>query len=157
MKPDKTRLWIFGIMTLAVMALIFFMSAQDGNESGSLSEWLLNTAFGQRLIRILPRLTEYGEELDIRKYAHMAEYGLLAFPSVLFFLELLLERRIRFPWRSAGASLAFCFLYACSDELHQIFVPGRVVAFTDVLVDLTGSGFIILIMLLILMLRKESR
>ena len=41
MKPDKTRLWIFGIMTLAVMALIFFMSAQEAKEYGIVDDVIL--------------------------------------------------------------------------------------------------------------------
>ena len=35
----------------------------------------------------------------------------------------------------------FCALYACSDELHQYFVPGRSCRFFDVCVDSTGAFF----------------
>ncbi len=38
-------------------------------------------------------------------------------------------------------SLAFVFLYACSDEFHQSFVPGRGPAFRDVLIDTSGGAF----------------
>ena len=31
------------------------------------------------------------------------------------------------------------FLYACSDEFHQSFVPGRGPAFKDVMIDSTGA------------------
>ena len=30
------------------------------------------------------------------------------------------------------------FIYACSDEFHQAFVPGRVGQFSDVLIDMIG-------------------
>lgn len=41
---------------------------------------------------------------------------------------------------SAGTfiTLGFGFLYACSDELHQYFVPGRSCQFKDVLIDTFG-------------------
>ena len=152
MKRNKKALLIYGFLTLLVMAMIFFMSARDGNESGSMSEWLMNTSFGRFLITILPRLTDYGAEHDIRKYAHMTEFVLLAIPACLFFRELLLERR---PRLAAGCDLVFCFLYACSDEFHQTFIPGRVGAFSDVLVDMAGAIFGIILVLFSYLLRKE--
>lgn len=49
-------------------------------------------------------------------------------------------RADRFP---AGSILlraeVFCALYACSDELHQYFVPGRSCRFFDVCVDSAGA------------------
>ena len=93
-------------MTLAVMGLIFYMSAKDATESGGMSKWLLATAFGRILIRLLPRITDRGDEIDLRKYAHMAEYALLAVPSVLFFRELLMDKRV--PIRASFCSLVFC-------------------------------------------------
>ena len=38
-------------------------------------------------------------------------------------------------------SILFSFLYACTDELHQIFVPGRSAQFRDVLIDTLGASF----------------
>ena len=142
-------------MTLAAMGMIFFMSAKDANESGSMSKWLVNTSFGRMLIRLLPRLTDRGDEIDLRKYAHMAEFALLAVPSVLFFRELLLEKRV--PIRASFCSLVFCFLYACSDEYHQTFIPGRAGAMIDVAVDMAGVAFGLVLVLLACMRRKELK
>jgi VanZ family protein len=33
----------------------------------------------------------------------------------------------------------FCVLYAVSDEVHQLFVPGRGAQVTDVLIDNAGA------------------
>lgn len=129
------RLWIYGIVTLLIMVGIFLMSAQNGTESGNLSEWLLQTSFGRLLMRILPKITDAGVALDIRKYAHMAEYLLLAIFSCFFFRELFRET---VPAIAAACCFGFCFLYACSDEFHQAFVPGRVGQFSDVLIDMIG-------------------
>ena len=158
MKRNKKLLWLYGLMTLAVMGLIFYMSAKDATESGGMSKWLLDTAFGRILIRLLPRITDRGDEIDRRKYAHMAEYALLAVPSVLFFRELLMDKRV--PIRASFCSLVFCCVYACSDEYHQTFVPGRAGAMIDVAVDLVGVSFGLALVILIYMTcmrRKELK
>ena len=158
MKRNKKRLCLYGILTLAVMGMIFFMSAKDATESGSMSKWLVNTSFGRMLIKLLPRLTDRGDEIDLRKYAHMAEYALLAVPSVLFFRELLLEKHV--PVRAPFCSLVFCFVYACSDEYHQTFVPGRAGAMIDVAVDLVGVSLglaLVLLVCIACMRRKELK
>ena len=158
MKRNKKLLWLYGLMTLSVMGLIFYMSAKDATESGGMSKWLLDTAFGRILIRLLPRITDRGDEIDLRKYAHMAEYALLAVPSVLFFRELLMDKRV--PIRASFCSLVFCCVYACSDEYHQTFVPGRAGAMIDVAVDLVGVSFGLALVILIYMTcmrRKELK
>ena len=155
MKRNRKLLWLYGLLTLAVMGLIFYMSAKDATESGGMSKWLVETAFGRTLIRLLPRITDQGPEIDLRKYAHMAEYAMLAVPSALFFRELLLQRRV--PLRALGCSLVFCFLYACSDEYHQTFVPGRAGAMVDVAVDMAGAAFGLILVLLISLRRKELK
>ena len=38
-------------------------------------------------------------------------------------------------------SITLSFLYACTDEIHQIFVPGRSAQFRDVLIDTLGAIF----------------
>ncbi len=38
-------------------------------------------------------------------------------------------------------SILLSFLYACTDELHQVFVPGRSAQFRDVLIDTLGASF----------------
>lgn len=44
-------------------------------------------------------------------------------------------------WNFVIRAEIFCALYACSDELHQYFVPGRSCKFFDVCVDSTGAFF----------------
>jgi VanZ family protein len=86
-----------------------------------------------------------------RKCAHLTEYALLA---------LLLWRALHQPrpqeikpwrWDEAGLALALVFLYAASDELHQVFVPSRTALVSDVFIDSTGG----LIGLLLLWLTRK--
>ena len=38
-------------------------------------------------------------------------------------------------------SIFLSLLYACTDEIHQIFVPGRSAQFRDILIDTLGASF----------------
>lgn len=42
-------------------------------------------------------------------------------------------------WRSGALAVVCSVLYGLSDELHQMFVPGRAAAWDDVLADLYGA------------------
>lgn len=82
----------------------------------------------------------------VRKTGHLTEFALLA---------LLLWRAIRQPqkndprpwrWDEAGLSLAIVFLYAASDEFHQIFVALRTALVSDVIIDTTGGAIGLLLL-----------
>ncbi len=65
-------------------------------------------------------------DLALRKLAHAAEFGILA--ALL--------------WRALGSAplaVGAASLYAVSDELHQVFVPGRQGAVRDWAVDTAGA------------------
>ena len=79
----------------------------------------------------------------VRKTAHFTEYAIL---GSLFFLNLKSWQRSKSSTSmNILLSLIFSFLYACTDELHQIFIPGRSAQFRDVLIDTLGASFGILI------------
>jgi VanZ family protein len=66
-----------------------------------------------------------GWDLALRKIAHAAEYAVLG--------ALVARATGR-----AGVAFGLGTLYAISDELHQSFVPGRVGAPLDVVIDAIG-------------------
>jgi VanZ family protein len=73
----------------------------------------------------------------VRKCGHVSEY---------FIFSLLLLRAIRNGrpgWRItwALAAILIVFAYACTDEIHQYFVPGRGSEFSDVLLDTAAGTF----------------
>lgn len=74
-------------------------------------------------------------DLVLRKFAHAAEYVVLA---------VLIRRAVRLHGLGAGwagvAALALTIVYALTDELHQRFVPGRHGALADVGVDALGAA-----------------
>lgn len=127
-KKSKRVRWI---LLIGWMAFIFFMSSQNGDQSSEQSSlvvqiftWLgidLNSYFGDLATFI------------IRKGAHVSEYFILfilTYRVVLIYVD----RK-----KAKLYSLVVVFLYACSDEIHQYFVPGRGPAFKDVLIDTSGG------------------
>lgn len=132
---------IAGVLALLWMCVIFAFSAQEKEESSAVSE-----AFSYRVVNstgLLFHLHLDEEELrriadaiesGVRKTAHMTEFGIL---SVLLYVWL-------GKWQAAtGKRMAFAailsMLYAVSDELHQLLVPGRAGSVRDVMIDSTGA------------------
>lgn len=116
------------------------MSAQSGEESSSLSGNITETV----LDRTDPKFSDLddGEKAEkveqigrfVRKAAHFAEYFVLCGVFTVFALTFDINRIL-------ACGLAFCAgtVYAASDEIHQLFVPGRSGLFTDVLIDSSGA------------------
>jgi VanZ family protein len=74
-------------------------------------------------------------DLVLRKLAHLGAYAVLALlASMTFTQEPTVSRRARL------AALAFAIAYACTDEYHQSFVPGRTAALHDVGIDTIGAS-----------------
>lgn len=144
----KRRAWILvGLW----MVLIFLFSAQPGSASGAMSRGI--TA---QVVAILNRLPFLTLELSLvhvllRKGAHFFVYlvlGMLAFKALSF----------DYPLRqSAGRAWLLATAYAVTDEVHQLFVPGRHGAVTDVLIDGWGAATGIALMVLWQMLRERRR
>jgi len=125
------------------MSLIFFGSSDSKSytHSSRLIEPFLHWLF--------PHMTQSHIEAIhhvIRKCAHLTEYAVLA---------LLLWRAVRKPvrrdprpwsWREATIAVLIVFLYASTDEFHQIFVPTRTPMVSDVFIDTSGAaaGMIVL-------------
>lgn len=133
----KVAVWI---PVIVMAAFIFSFSSQNGKESGGLSrkaaEVIINAA---ESLHIVDSDSVDKEQLiediqyPVRKLAHMTEYGIFA---ALVYIALAADGLI---WRFTGiATVAVGFLFACTDEFHQTFVPGRCGAFTDVLIDTAG-------------------
>lgn len=122
-------------------SVIFGFSAQDAEESGSLSlhfsgkcAEILNSLSGGHWNE--DKLYEVAEALEhpLRKLAHFTEYGCM---GVLVYV--LWSQWIR---RGQGRYLltaGWVFLSAAGDELHQYFVPGRYAGFGDVMLDTCGG------------------
>lgn len=121
------------------MAAIFLFSAQKAEQSSETSGGLI-----EQIVKIIYKDFEKWDEqakqqkIDsfqhlVRKLAHMTEYASLGVLSCALALT------YGFKIRNLLLSLCFCSLYSASDEVHQMFVPGRSCQFTDMLIDTSGA------------------
>ena len=145
---NKNKKMISWIMLIAWMGIIFFMSHQPGEVSSSQSELVL------KIFSFLGiELNQYFGELAtlvIRKTAHFSEY------LILFLFAYNLSRFYFTTKKARLYSIIFVFLYASTDEFHQYFIPGRNMAFKDVLIDTSGGviGYLIMKIVEIVKLNK---
>ena len=134
------KLAIGYVAMAAWMVVIFVLSSEGHDASSGRSDAIVHTlqsvGLGFAPVDVLTFIT--------RKAAHTVAYlllGILAYRAVL---------RHGLPAkRLAMVALAIVVVYAISDEVHQLFVPGRSGEPRDVLIDstagavgVTGSYFI---------------
>ena len=162
----KWKSLLFPLLTLLWMLVIFLFSAQDGSSSSSLSQFILD------ILPFWPK--EAGGEdsllfgfLPLRKLAHMAEYavlGILVFGTLKTEVQrkIAAERQFRRQrgdnkmrlsgfWRIGFYAWLLSVFYAVTDEIHQLFVPGRAGRLLDVGIDGIGAAVGILLVLFLLM------
>lgn len=126
------------IAVIGIALTIFLLSGQTAENSSATSGF-----FTELLSRFLDKHFSDG---FIRTCAHFCEYAGLGF----FVCNLIYSFKGKtFPFISSLIS----WVYAWSDEIHQLFVPGRAFQLSDLAVDLGGviigsivfSAFIIII------------
>lgn len=145
-KGRKIYVVISWALVIICMGVIFYLSAQVAEESQELSDSLINNFFEWLGIAFASDF--------IRTLAHCLEFmglSVLIFNAVYVSWELKLTPVIAF----AGT-----VLYAVTDEIHQLFVPGRAFQFSDILVDSMGAligAIASLIILKIILTIKERR
>ena len=149
------RRWIFGCLSILMMALIFWFSAMPGKESAAMSGQVTQVAVQAVYpdYSSLPRQEKAGAyrlmEHLVRKSAHLTEYAVLGALLTLFFSTFTFKGRFL-------AALICAALYAASDEWHQAFVADRGPLLNDVLIDTAGASLgVILALLLVLAFRKK--
>jgi VanZ family protein len=134
------RVWLFikyWLPPLLWMSLIFIGSADSGsvNRSSRILEPFLRWLFPAMSAEALGHCV-----LAARKCAHLVEYACCAI--LLWRARRQHTSKDTRPWnpREARWALIVVFAYACTDELHQSFVPGRQGAVHDVLLDTLGGA-----------------
>ncbi|MDO5402516.1 MAG: VanZ family protein [Eubacteriales bacterium] len=152
----KFAIWIPVILMAAV---IFGFSTQSGLKSSGLSRRVAalvidcSESMGIAAVDELQR-EQYIEclQVPIRKGAHMTEYAVL---FTLVFIALTVDRvviKLRYCM-----SFAMTFFFACTDEIHQLYVPGRSGSIADVFIDSCGCFIAMALIFIVLKhIRKNS-
>jgi len=141
------------ILLIVVMVFIFCMSSEDAGQSTVTSD-----GFIHQLFKLFPFIKElsyrysYDEYVSfIRELAHFTEFFVLGFFAYLNFTEY----RKNFI---VLTSSIFSITYAISDEIHQLFTPGRVFDIQDILVDSLGAiSGVFLALLVVSIVRRIKR
>ena len=149
----KQLRFTFILTTLLIMLLIFLFSSQNAEKSTELSN-SVGYQISSLTIRDFDQLPPVEQKIYVvsidhivRKYAHASEFLLLALSLSAMFLSFLWRRKM--DWLCFLLGWVFTLLYAVTDEIHQLFVPGRACMATDVLIDGAGAALGILLFCLI--------
>ena len=131
---------LISLLLIFQMLFIFAMSSFGSDSSNSQSSQII-----QVLHQVFPNLLSRTSELDastltfiVRKTTHFTEYAILGILFYLLYRQTLPQKN---GLQLFVLAILSSFLYACTDEIHQLFVPGRSGQFTDVLVDTLGASF----------------
>ena len=130
------------------------MSNQPANISKELSkniENLLNRTpiIGNILSDIL---NSPNSQFIVRKSAHFILFCLLSILCFIVIYEIKKSVKI-----STLVSFSITFIYACIDEIHQLFIPGRGSQIKDVLIDSIGAIIGLIVINLIFMLKNRIK
>ena len=135
MLSNNFRRIVFTILAVTWMVVIFSFSERQGDESEEQS-----IKAGMMVCHVfVPGFDDLSKQQQIhmaqaidhpvRKTAHATEYAMLA-GLVLGAVTVSIIR-----WKNVLVSVCIAVLYASTDELHQLFVPGRSGQVKDVLID----------------------
>lgn len=141
------------LLTIACMCGIFMFSAQTSEQSNKLS----NT-----VTQKIAESTSIGETTDtsinshfhtlIRKYAHFTIFFVLGLLSASFGILTYKKLKIKLLYPTL-----LCLLWAISDEIHQLYIPGRTCRIKDVLIDFSGSMLAIILIFALWIAYKKIR
>ena len=136
------------LLVLFWMVFIFIFSAQPAERSSQNSDGIVN----QIIENGYPEFSDQNPEeqasirntitVIVRKSAHLGEYALLSILIYAFCTSFKSDFVSRHKWWIA---FAISVVYAASDEIHQLFVPGRSGEVRDVLIDSLGAAIGIVI------------
>src|SRR5699024_616373 len=114
------------------MGTIFYLSHQPANKSAETSIGVIDFA-----LNIIHVPHTYDNEFHA-VVQHPAQFHAYASLAILTYHAYRGNHRIFF-------TLMISLLYAVGDELHQLFIPGRSAEVRDVLIDVCGAAFGLLI------------
>lgn len=129
---------IKGCIVILCMAIIFSFSMDNSKESTKKSEGVILEVTSFLGFDLTNKQQQHIVELffvPVRKAAHFLIYFVLGIALISFLREFSIPIR-----KLILLSIFLAFLYACSDEIHQLFVAGRSGQVSDVLLDSIGAS-----------------
>ena len=148
MENLQLRKWIFVFLALLWMIVIFYYSSKTAVESTQ-DSMVVGMAIGRLFVADYDELSEREQydiaksiEHPIRKTAHAMEYAVLGlFLTLGLYANKKYALKRYYVCRNLLCPWLFATFYACTDEFHQLFVPGRSGQISDVCIDSGGALF----------------
>ncbi|TJX12543.1 VanZ family protein [Tissierella creatinini] len=119
------------ILVVLWMVFIFYQSHKPAPESNKLSKGITEI-----IVETVEKVTP-DVEIEVNKYHHTIRKN-AHFLSYLL-LGILVANGLRNSGVNIGLAVIICVLYAISDEIHQLYVPGRSGEVKDVIIDSAGA------------------
>lgn len=126
------------LMIVLWMAFIFSLSNDNGVKSTKKSD-----SFIFKIVDIFSnkKLSDNEKNIILSKYvfitrkcAHIFIYFILGILAISLSSEF-----YKLNFKVILSTLLFCIIYACSDEIHQLFILGRSGKIIDIIIDSIGS------------------
>ena len=150
---------IYTLLLIIWMVVIFMFSNANNVKSQNTSDTVT-----KKVIETTSKITN--TKIDKKKEEKMVkDYRVLIRKTAHFSLYLVLGILIYLTLSSYGISkrvviysVIFCFIYAISDEIHQLFSDGRSFEVRDILIDTLGSctGIFIIYLVNSILLRNKN-
>lgn len=154
-KSHSKTATILLVLLIFQMLFIFAMSSFGPDSSNAQSNFFVDLISNFVPIKSSPQEPNFDLKTIIflvRKTAHFTEYAIL---GILFYLNLRHHSSQKQSPKLFALAILFSALYACTDEFHQLFIPGRTGQPFDVLVDTLGATFGCLVVLAVQKIRTH--
>lgn len=150
--------YLYWIPSLICMIVIFNFSAEPStvsdNTSGNIGKTVLEIFYKNfdTLSSSDQLLLVESIQFYIRKMAHFTIYATLGICTQfgIYWYNISCKKKLII-------SLTICLIYSISDEIHQLFVPGRSGQLSDVCLDFSGAIFGTILFLLCLKIIKKIK
>ena len=145
---NNYKILVSWILVLIWMITIFYLSSMDSEQSNTKSKETINVVV-ENTIDVTNNIGITNEPTTkdninsivnvlnkpLRKCMHATVYFVLVILVINAFNQMHLLTRVN----TYLYSIIICFIYACTDEIHQLYVVGRTGQFIDVLIDTIGA------------------
>ncbi|EPY2279264.1 TPA: VanZ family protein [Clostridium sporogenes] len=127
---NKSKKLIYFIPSFIWMVIIFIFSNQQA-ESSNKNNFFIADVLRKGNVTLFKHIDYNFLNFLIRKTAHITEYFIL-------FMLLYFAFKKTFYKNSQIKAAIITIMYACTDEFHQLFIPGRDGKVRDVFIDSIG-------------------
>lgn len=129
---------IYTLLLIFWIFIIYYLSNQAGSVSGSNSGYIIYNivAFIYKLLGLNNSNIDVVVEIihnPIREVMHLLEYLILGIIMYATLGQYNITKNIIL------ITIMLCFIYSVTDEIHQVFIPGRTFEYIDIILDSIGS------------------